>query len=235
MKMYAKIINNDTGLCMVGSGNNTAQYRSMAMTPLDVQQSDIDGQWYLKSKCPMKSAEEKEQEERERIGDLNLTAADVERGIYKAKGMDFEDIIKMLGAMPASEGEEPMIDVKSLKIELKANNFYRKHPYIDLLGQLLGFTPDMLDRFFDFKDYRYLTTCKLTINPTPEDSTVFINEVEGTVFTAPYGSTVNYFVSCEGYESRGDIFEITEDTTLNIELEKSPVAEETSGEAENVG
>ena len=37
--------------------------------------------------------QEQAQKEAERIAMLNLTAADVERAIYKAKGMDFDDII----------------------------------------------------------------------------------------------------------------------------------------------
>ena len=36
---------------------------------------------------------EQEQKEKERIAKLYLTGADVERGIYQAKGMDFDDIL----------------------------------------------------------------------------------------------------------------------------------------------
>lgn len=56
---YAKIINEQTGLCEVGTGTNSQFYESIGMTGLDVQKSDIDGAWYLKDKCPMKSEEEK--------------------------------------------------------------------------------------------------------------------------------------------------------------------------------
>lgn len=59
MILYAKIENEETGLCTVGTGTNNAFYLSMGMQPLDVQQSDIDGFWYLKDKCPMKTDEEK--------------------------------------------------------------------------------------------------------------------------------------------------------------------------------
>ena len=102
--------------------------------------------------------EEKEaQKERERIGQLHLTGADVERGIFKARGADFEDIIKMIGQMqinsdPRTEG----IELKALKIELKANNFYRGNPYIDAVGTLLGFTSEQLDRFFEDGNYEHL-------------------------------------------------------------------------------
>lgn len=89
--------------------------------------------------------------EKERIARLFLTGADVERGIYKAKGMDFEDIVNMVNTLQP-EG----LDVKALKIELKANNFYRGNPYVDAVGTLLGFTGEMLDKFFETNDYTYL-------------------------------------------------------------------------------
>lgn len=95
--------------------------------------------------------EKQSQKEAERIARLYLTGADVERGIYKAKGMDFDDIINMVNTLQP-EG----LDVKALKIELKANNFYRGNPYVDAVGTLLGFTKYMLDKFFADGDYKHL-------------------------------------------------------------------------------
>ena len=91
------------------------------------------------------------QKERERLDMLFLTGADVERGIYQAKGMDFDDIIEFVTANPPV-----CFDVKALKIELKANNFYRGNPYVNAVGALLGFTEEQLDKFFETKDYTYL-------------------------------------------------------------------------------
>ena len=91
------------------------------------------------------------QKEKERIAKLYLTGADVERGIYQAKGMDFDDIIEFVTANPPV-----CFDVKALKIELKANNFYRGNPYVNAVGALLGFTSEQLDKFFEFNDYTYL-------------------------------------------------------------------------------
>lgn len=88
---------------------------------------------------------------------LHLTAADVERAIYKATGMDFDDIINKVSEIQTL-GMGTDIDMKALKIELKANDFYRGNPYIDSVGQLLGFTPDMLDDFFATNDYTKLIT-----------------------------------------------------------------------------
>lgn len=94
---------------------------------------------------------EQEAKEQERIAMLSLTAADVERGIYKAKGMDFDDIVALV-----IELQPQGLDIKALKIELKANNFYRGNPYVDAVGSLLGFTKEQLDTFFETNDYTKL-------------------------------------------------------------------------------
>ena len=114
---------------------------------------------------------EQAEKEAERIAMLNLTAADVERAIYKAKGMDFEDIINLVSSeIVNSESKinetsthySPVtshsIDLKALKIEFKANNFYRGNPYIDLVGGILGFTKQQLDEFFETNDYTKLVS-----------------------------------------------------------------------------
>ena len=101
---------------------------------------------------------EQEAKEQERIAMLSLTAADVERGIYKAKGLDFDDIIAMVQEIASAEprNDDFNIDIKALKIELKANNFYRGNPYVDAVGSLLGFTKEQLDAFFETCDYTKL-------------------------------------------------------------------------------
>ena len=109
----------------------------------------------------VKNPEPTEEEIAQRKAQLNLTAADVERAIYKAKGMDFDDIITLVEQYnqtePMSEtGESTSIDIKALKIELRANNFYRGNPYIDMVGNLLGFTKKQLDEFFETNDYTKL-------------------------------------------------------------------------------
>lgn len=116
---------------------------------------------------------EQMQKERERISMLSLTAADVERAIYKAKGMDFEDILELvresqdidIDQSQASSTEDNndntthesrvtahKIDLKALKIELKANNFYRGNPYVNIIGELLGYSSEDLDYLFKNKE-----------------------------------------------------------------------------------
>ena len=124
------------------------------------------------------TTDELAQKEAERISRLSLTAADVERAIYKAQGLDFEDVIALVeqanAAMPLAEGEVPTIDIKALKIELKANNFYRGNPYIDAVGSLLGFTKQQLDEFFETNDYTKLVTPEETTETedSEDDKTV---------------------------------------------------------------
>lgn len=157
--------------------------------------------------------EKKGQKERERLDMLFMTGSDVERAIYKVKGIDFDDILAMVK-------DNPTIDAKALKIEFKANNFYRGNPYISQVGTLLGFTSEQMDKFFDTKDYHYLTTCKLTINPTPAEATVVINSEIVNEVIVPYDSVVDYVVSCDGYKSKADVFEITKDEFLEVVLDE---------------
>ena len=181
--------------------------------------------------------QEQAQKEAERIAMLNLTAADVERAIYKAKGIDFEDIVNLVNSeIVNSESKDAetaglSIDIKALKIELKANNFYRGNPYIDAVGTILGLTSEQLNRFFDTNDYKYLTTVTLTINPTPADAVVLINGEAQESVTVPYGDTVNYSVAAEGYLTHLGSVEMTEDKTIEVELVEEVV--EGTDEVEN--
>lgn len=119
----------------------------------DVVETDkeyvLDGEEYVLNDEAYK--EKQAQKERERIAKLYLTGADVERGIYQAKGMDFEDILAYV-----SQLQPQGLDIKALKIELKANNFYRGNPYVSAIGQLLGFSEEQLNEFFETNDYRVL-------------------------------------------------------------------------------
>jgi hypothetical protein len=110
---------------------------------------------------------EQEQKERERIAKLYLTGADVERGIYQAKGMDFDDIIALVEQLQP-EG----LDIKALKIELKANNFYRGNPYVNAVGALLGFTSEQLDKFFMDGNYEHLLPPIEPEEPVTEENSV---------------------------------------------------------------
>lgn len=53
MKKYAKVINEETGLCEVGVGTNTSFYASIGMVEMEVEQA-YNGSWYLKGYAPAK-------------------------------------------------------------------------------------------------------------------------------------------------------------------------------------
>lgn len=55
MIKYAKVINNETKQCEVGTGTNAEFYKSIGMSEMDVEQS-YNGQWYLQGYAPKKVA-----------------------------------------------------------------------------------------------------------------------------------------------------------------------------------
>ena len=85
--------------------------------------------------------------ERQKLDALTLTPADVERALYKAKGMDFDDLKALIvQALPT-------VDIKGLSIEFRAKDFYRGAKannirLFDTVGQLLGYTPANMDYLF---------------------------------------------------------------------------------------
>ena len=160
------------------------------------------------------TVEEKEekaaQKERERLDNLSMTRGDVFEALILAKGLGKAQIRAMI--------EQAELDTVTKALYLnrfdEALEFYRGYPIFDMLGQALGITGEMLDKFFETKDYHYLTTCKLTINATP---------IEATVTGAgayPYGTVVDVNVECEGYISYTETLTLTEDKTLNIKLDE---------------
>lgn len=137
MKKYAKIVDEDTGLCEVGLNTNIEFYKSIGMQELDVQQSDIDNLWYLVDKCLMKTDEEKTKEERERINLLSLTKREVFLALYKDKGLTPEQLRSQI------TDPEALIEFDF------ANDYYRGNPLIDKIGVMLGYSTEDLDHLFE--------------------------------------------------------------------------------------
>ena len=84
---------------------------------------------------------------RQELDALTLTPADVERALYRAKGMDFEDLKALIAQ------RMPNIDIKGLAIEFRAKDFYRGAEaagvrLFDAVGQLLGYSPEAMDYLF---------------------------------------------------------------------------------------
>lgn len=100
MKLYGTVIDNNTGLCSIGTGTNIEFYKSIGMVELDVQQSDVDNRYYLIDKCPMKTSEEVALKEQDKINRLTMTALDFVNYIKKAGASD-EVILQYLQANPS--------------------------------------------------------------------------------------------------------------------------------------
>lgn len=113
-----------------------------------VEETDVDYQMYNGQYL---SPEEIAERERQRLDALTLTPADVERALYKAKGMDFEDLKALIAE------QLPQVDIKALAIEFRAKDFYRGAVangmrLFDVVGQLLGYTSDDMDYLFVHKE-----------------------------------------------------------------------------------
>ena len=70
---------------------------------------------------------------------------------YKNKIVSVDDILALVKQLQPKD-----VDIKALKIELKANHFYRGNSYVDIVGRLLGFTALQLDNFFMDGKYEHL-------------------------------------------------------------------------------
>lgn len=152
-----------------------------------------------------------QEQERERLDNLSMTRGDVFEALILAKGLGKAQIRSMI--------EQAKLDTVTKALYLnrfdEALEFYRGYPIFDMLGEALDITPSMLDRFFDEKDYHYLTKCKLTINPIPAEAKVTYDQNP-----APYREVIHYKVELEGYKTVEGDFPIDRDFTVDIELEK---------------
>lgn len=194
---------------------------TMAFMPqyqgLEIKEVEEDYVIYDFELITVKEMKTKEaQKRRERLNNLSMTRGDVFEALILAKGLSKAQMRTMI--------EQAELDTVTKALYLnrfdEALEFYRGYPIFDMLGQALGITGEMLDKFFETKDYHYLTTCTLTVNPTPESSLVVINSEIQKEITVPYGNVIDLVVSNDGYISHADVLTLTEDRTLNIELEK---------------
>ena len=110
--------------------------------------------------------EEKAKEERERLDMLSMTRGDVFEALILAKGLGKAQIRAMI--------EQAELDTVTKALYLnrfdEALEFYRGYPIFDMLGQALGITGEMLDKFFETKDYHELIT-KEVENENTTDTT----------------------------------------------------------------
>ncbi len=172
-----------------------------------IEETDIEYELYNGSYL---TKDEVKVKERERLDNLSMTRGDVFEALILAKGLGKAQIRAMI--------EQAELDTVTKALYLnrfdEALEFYRGYPIFDMLGEALGISGEMLDKFFDTKDYHYLTTCKLTINATPAEATI---TGDGSY---PYGAIAHYKVECEGHTTKEGDVEMVKDEVLEVVLEE---------------
>ena len=142
-----------------------------ATDEIDRYYVDDNGEWQIRPKKDYE--EEQKQKERERLDNLSMTRGDVFEALILAKGLGKAQIRAMI--------EQASLDdiTKALYLNRfdEALEFYRGYPIFDMLGQVLGITGEMLDKFFETKDYHELITKEVVDENTTDTTTDIPNEV----------------------------------------------------------
>jgi hypothetical protein len=82
MIKYAKIVNEETKECQVGTGTNAKFYQSIGMTEMDVEQG-YNGQWYIAGYAPVEPEPTEREQMQERIVRLKQALADSDYKVIK--------------------------------------------------------------------------------------------------------------------------------------------------------
>lgn len=158
MIKYAKVIDDELGLCEVGTGTNSEFYKTIGMSQMDVEISEKDNQWYLSEKCPHYTPEEKEAIERARLDSLSMTRSDFFDGFILAFGLGQVELRTIVENILNNINITPVEIKVALNNFDNALNFYRKHTLFTLINGVnipisettyLLFTSDIWDKFFD--------------------------------------------------------------------------------------
>lgn len=138
MIKYAKVIK-ENGECIIFLGSDVDWAIKQGFSELDVEQSEIDSNWYLKDKCPHLTPEEKTEQEKERISHLKCTKR-VLVLILEQLGLDyFEQIEPLINSNRQAKLEW------ELCVELERSN-----PLLNVIGKELGISPAQIDNVFKY-------------------------------------------------------------------------------------
>lgn len=112
--MYAKIVNEETKLCEVGTGTNVEFYKSIGMVDMAVEQA-YDGAWYVEGYAPEKPAPTRKEVEQMRIA-------------YRHEHIDDETLCRM--RKQANGTWTPEDELKYLNLDAKVTAYIEEHyPY----------------------------------------------------------------------------------------------------------
>lgn len=108
MLKYFKITNSDTKIGLLANGTNTEYYLKNGYTLQDVEQSDLDGAWYLTGYAPKKGADELLDEAKASKIQENKSAyeAALKSGVtYKGALFDCDTLaaVRIMGQMAAMQ------------------------------------------------------------------------------------------------------------------------------------
>lgn len=114
MIKYAKIVNEETKECQVGTGTNVKFYQSIGMAEMDVEQA-YNGFWYVKGYAPEKPAPTYEEVQKARA---NAYAREVDplMSEYTRK--------KTFGLFKDGEEEALLAEIEAKVAKIKDNNPY---------------------------------------------------------------------------------------------------------------
>lgn len=121
MIKYAKIVNEETKQCQVGTGTNVKFYRSIGMVEMDVEQG-YDGQWYVAGYVPVQpepTIEEKNETIRQTRASLYAQLIDPLHAQKQRK--------VVLGEWTEELEAEYVAQVKALTAKIQDEN-----PYVEL-------------------------------------------------------------------------------------------------------
>lgn len=168
--------------------------------------------------------QEKAKAKRNRLNMLSMTRGDMFEALILSKGITKAQIRTMIE-------NDPTLDTITRALYLnrfdEALEFYRGYPIFDLLGDSLDITSDMLDKFFETKDYHYLSKYTLEIHPTPSEAVITINGEITNKITLPYNTEVEYMVSLDNYVTQTGKLNLTENKVIEIELQpETPITQE---------
>ena len=92
MKKYAKVINEETKACQVGTGTDTDYYEKLGMELLDVEKCEWNGGWYLSGHIPTEPSSHKKQkrtdELKKQLKELDEKSARAVRAILAGTATD---------------------------------------------------------------------------------------------------------------------------------------------------
>lgn len=117
MLKFAKVINNETKLCEVGSGTNAKFYQSIGMTEQEVEQG-YDGKWYLSGYAPKKPEPTVEEQ--------NEAIRQTRESLYRSTS----DYLKADYDEAVARGAENVEELKQKWLESK-DKIREENPYIE--------------------------------------------------------------------------------------------------------